>query len=235
MPSEDFFIDHGAAQYERPTQRVQGLWDRAKRICEQCPVMRECARDSLGEIDGVWGGLDPAQRLELRGMHGRKVRALRGPKKLEYMALAWELKEGRNMLPMDIARTMGLSVSVVQYLLRIQGEYLEKQAQEKNATPPTVSSVVRPPWPRRGPDEGDGWVRYSGRVVRGYYVGQTEDDAWFLMKVPLSKEYSTAWFKAEDVHLTRKIPREVRRRAGQESRIYGTALKRYSEDVKQAG
>lgn len=237
MPTERFFVDHGVVQYERPTQKTQAIWDHAKAVCHDCPVKWQCARDSLGERDGVWGGMDPIERAAVRKLLNPKVRAMTGPRKEEYARLADHLRNGCKYQARDVARIMGLSESVVSYLVEWHADHVAATAQS-TADVVTLELPDRPlaPWPVADPEDGEAWVRYSGGVVRGYYLGQTEDDTWFFMKVPLSKEYSAAWFKAEDVQMRKKTPRQVRRRVGNESRIYGTSLKRYSGDeVKQAG
>ncbi|MGW2075068.1 WhiB family transcriptional regulator [Streptomyces sp. NPDC001953] len=40
----------------------------AKRVCGRCPVLEPCLHDALerGETHGVWGGLDPDERLQLK-------------------------------------------------------------------------------------------------------------------------------------------------------------------------
>jgi WhiB family redox-sensing transcriptional regulator len=42
---------------------------RAKDICAECPVRRQCLAWVLlcGDEFGIWGGLDPGQRLALEG------------------------------------------------------------------------------------------------------------------------------------------------------------------------
>lgn len=50
----------------------------AKRVCQPCPVRRECLRNALelGEQEGVWGGLTSAERRNLQ-VHGMAVRTVR--------------------------------------------------------------------------------------------------------------------------------------------------------------
>jgi WhiB family redox-sensing transcriptional regulator len=48
----------------------------AKAICADCPVRVSCLAHALteGEDEGVWGGLDPAERRTLRRAHRRAAR-----------------------------------------------------------------------------------------------------------------------------------------------------------------
>lgn len=236
MTTASFFVDHGPAQYKRPGRKLLEAWSRAKEICEFCPVRLECARDSLGEHEGVWGGLDPAERSVLRKLHSVQVRRMDGDDKQEYAELAHRLRNGFKYQTRDVSRIMGVTEGTVAYLVDWYNDYLASQPKE-TAEVVTLELPDAPlrPWPVKDPENGDAWVRYAGGVVRGYYLGQTEDGAWFFMKAALSKEDSSAWFKAQDVQMRRTMPRNVRRRVGNESRIYGTSLSRYSGDLKQAG
>lgn len=46
--------------------RVVAAWNRAKDICDTCPVLAPCRRDTLGEPAGVWGGRDAVERASAR-------------------------------------------------------------------------------------------------------------------------------------------------------------------------
>ena len=39
-----------------------------KRLCESCPVQKECLAYAVAnpELQGIWGGLTPKERLQLR-------------------------------------------------------------------------------------------------------------------------------------------------------------------------
>lgn len=55
--------------------------DRAKRICERCPVMRYCLEYALvnNEHDGVWGGKSERERRNMRKrIRNAGVRATQG-------------------------------------------------------------------------------------------------------------------------------------------------------------
>lgn len=51
-----------------PVGNAQAKGKMAKRICGQCPVRRECLAYALhhGLEHGIWGGLTPNERKELR-------------------------------------------------------------------------------------------------------------------------------------------------------------------------
>lgn len=90
-------------------------WDKAKRVCARCPVMAECRRDHLGETWGVWGGLDPEQRKELRTKRSRTVSHLsRGDK--VWLAKFIGHMRSKNSPPGDIQRLLALDSRAVDYL-----------------------------------------------------------------------------------------------------------------------
>jgi len=238
---EMFFSDTGTDGLARPTQKTQREWDRAKAVCATCPVIKECARDNLGEMEGVWGGLDPAQRIRLRSTHSFNVRKLTGPVKLEYAKLAHMLRTERKLGFQDIGRIIGIGPQTAQYLWQW---YVDWEKLQKAETPKVVDLELPEPkkisanaeWPKTSPVHGDAWIRYARRVVYGHYLGQTEDDAWYSFRVRLAGvEYSVAWFKAEDVKFTRDVARVVLTRVGKGSRIYGTALSPDHRRTSQAG
>jgi hypothetical protein len=41
------------------------LYERARRVCEECPVAGFCLEIGLYEKWGMWGGLEPNARLKL--------------------------------------------------------------------------------------------------------------------------------------------------------------------------
>lgn len=120
-----FFVDHGPASYEEPTPKVQAAWDHAKAVCVDCPVMVQCARDCLGEVDGVWGGMDPAERLTARRKLGERLRLTTGRVKEEYARLAYELHERLGYT--EAARLVGVNVSTAKYLVGWWRTHLEEQ------------------------------------------------------------------------------------------------------------
>lgn len=243
---ELFFVDHGTENFSKPSTRIQRLWDAAKAVCINCPVMLECARDNLGEIEGVWGGLDPAQRVALRKQHATNIRKLTGPVKQEYQDLAWMLRTEQGLPWTDVARIIGTTTEAVTHLYDLEKERREdaqqaaEAAQEAISGPPAkVAEVIRlapVAFPDKDPTNGNAWVRYGRDVVWGYYLGQTDDDQWFYLKIKLlAQEYSVCWIKAEDVKLVRPVARNVMTRVGNGSRIYGTTISGGDRGAKEAG
>lgn len=241
---EMFFFSNGKETLAHPSSKVQAEWNRAKEVCATCPVLEKCARDNLGEVEGVWGGLDPAQRIKLRVAHSANVRKLRGPVKKEYAKLAYDLREERKLPWSEIARLIGINNGTAQYLhgwwvdcLEARAKRTAKKVVDVELPEATVTELhPNAQFPQAPPTTGDAWVRYGRRVVYGLYLGQTEDDQWFSFKVKLlGPEYSVGWFKAEDVKLTKPITRNVLTRVGKGSRIYGTVISPRGGRAAEAG
>lgn len=237
---EMFFPPNGTHSITNPSAKMEAQWKRAKAVCATCPVIKQCARDNLGEIEGVWGGMDPAERARQRSHHGYYIRNLEGRRKEEYARLAHMLRVERRLPFADVGRIMGFSHVTAQYLYDWWKAYLLRQSEgvtDLQLPSPEDEVIELHPnaqFPAKPPMEGDGWVRVGRRVSWGNYLGQTEDDAWFYMKVRLlGTEYSICWIKVEDVQLTREVTRNVLTRVGNGSRIYGTTLSR--RGTSQAG
>jgi hypothetical protein len=48
-----------------PENEEPHLYERARRICEDCPVIGICLEIGLEDKWGMWGGLDPVSRYKL--------------------------------------------------------------------------------------------------------------------------------------------------------------------------
>ncbi|MGH9291933.1 MAG: WhiB family transcriptional regulator, partial [Acidimicrobiales bacterium] len=46
-------------------------YGQARAICAGCPVVEPCLRAGMGEAFGMWGGLSPRERQQLRRRHER--------------------------------------------------------------------------------------------------------------------------------------------------------------------
>lgn len=106
-----FFPDpaRGKADIPQPIQ-----WAAAKKICYRCPVWLECQRDSMGERDGVWGGLDPLERKKIRREHDREVMAM--PRRERYAIAQFVAKVKKDHLWSEVSRIVGLGVGVLMEL-----------------------------------------------------------------------------------------------------------------------
>jgi WhiB family redox-sensing transcriptional regulator len=45
---------------DRPRRHL--IYEPARTVCAQCPVVEECRQAGMGEDQGMWGGMSPTQR-----------------------------------------------------------------------------------------------------------------------------------------------------------------------------
>ena len=62
VPTAVFFPEHG----HQPTEALA--------ICQECPVVVECAADGIDEEHGVWAGMTERSRRRHRAARARAVR-----------------------------------------------------------------------------------------------------------------------------------------------------------------
>lgn len=63
--TEIFFLPDLDVRDHRPLN--QGNYTEAKKICQQCPHLAECAEWGIyNEEYGMWGGMTPAERTTMR-------------------------------------------------------------------------------------------------------------------------------------------------------------------------
>jgi hypothetical protein len=197
-----YFFAPGGLPDRKPTEKTQAAWDQAKEICQMCPVLAQCRRDTLGEEYGVYGGLDQYQRFQVRMALRKAVR--RWPQErrrawgrelqtLREMGLKWS----------GIHSRTGLPQSAAEWLLK---EWLAEQP----APQPTATVVDLPLPPLREetpfpPENGrrDAWVRHRGVVSDGWYRGETADGQWINVTTHAGRGQVHKWFHKDDVRLYR--------------------------------
>lgn len=77
-PTHWFFLDRA----EESANKVYG-YQRARKICERCPVRQECLEYALampnGASHGLWGGTSPRERRTLRKNRAEVAKAEADP------------------------------------------------------------------------------------------------------------------------------------------------------------
>lgn len=80
---DDVFFGYEEDRY----QFTNATSEFAKAICARCPVIMECARWAIrNESWGIWGGLTPAERVQIRGV---PYPVTRGPAEDDDFAASW--------------------------------------------------------------------------------------------------------------------------------------------------
>lgn len=125
MPVEDFYGECGSV-YNKPKPGLKALWDEAKKVCQTCPVLQECRRDSLGEEFGVWGGRDQYERHLARRELAAQIR--QWPRE-DRLRLARRLRSmrRRGMSRYEIRRLTGVMPRVYEALMSDLRAWREEQ------------------------------------------------------------------------------------------------------------
>ncbi|MFF9268585.1 WhiB family transcriptional regulator [Streptomyces rochei] len=197
-----FFAAAGGLPDKKPARAAQALYDQAKEICQDCPVLRQCQRDTLGEEYGVYGGRDPHERYLIRQ---KLAKAVKGWPLQRRLAWAEEIHRLRadGMLWKDIQTFTGITKSAGELLVRIWDQHLEEQEAPEVVEIPTPEPVAKKPFPAR-PGRRHAWVRHTyGAMSDAWYRGQTADGKWVYMTTFSGRGQVHKWFPADDVHLYR--------------------------------
>lgn len=204
-----YFFAPGGPNNRPPGKATQAKWDQAKKTCARCPVRAQCARDTLGEPYGVWGGRDQWERFRIRQALAHAVR--RWPRERQ---LAWgrELTRWRDLDKTwkAIQQMTGIPESPGIYLVSEWEKHLaalkEQESKVVDLPLPEPEGREKTPFPER-PGKRHAWVRRhaSNLVADGYYKGQTADGAWIYLQLS-GRASSYMWARAEDVQIYQPQP-----------------------------
>lgn len=196
-----FFAEAGMHN-RKPAPAVQARWDQAKEICEMCPVLKECRRDTLGEEYGVFGGRDQFERYKMR-------RAL--PQAVQNWPRDRQMSWGRELSMMrdagltwsTIQTQCGMPPAAAEFLVR-----LFRAAKKPKVVKKTVTDLQLPPIGRK-PDfpEKSGrmhaWVRHNGGISDAWYRGETADGEWVNVTTYSGRGNVNKWFPRAEVRFYR--------------------------------
>jgi WhiB family redox-sensing transcriptional regulator len=209
---EDFglFFADGSMANRPPGAGTQAKWDQAKEICQGCPVLAQCRRDTLGEEYGVYGGLDQYERYIARRVLAKQARGWTSAQRLEWGKALLTLRD-RGLSLREIMTQSGVLPSLATKLLEEAEKDRETTARAKAAG---VVDLALPEIPARGPrpfPERPGrrhaWVRRGAVISDAFYRAQTPDGAFFYMKTKTSRGGEThTWVRAEHVHIYHPQP-----------------------------
>jgi hypothetical protein len=200
------FFAEGGQPNRKPSATVQLLWDQAKELCAMCPVKRECARDTLGEEYGVFGGVDQFQRFKIRMALRKAVRTWPEERRRAWGKDLYELRES-GMHWSTIHTRTGMPMGAAEWLVKSYVEELKER-------PKAVAGITDLPLPERDerlplfpdkPGRRDAWVRHRGLISDGWYRGETPDGAWINCTTQAGRGQVHKWVPAEDVRLYRPV------------------------------
>lgn len=200
------FFSPGGQANRSPAKITQARWNEAKEICAMCPVIAECARDTLGEEYGVFGGLDEHQRYLIRRRLYKAVDNWPRQRRLAWGKEIHALREAGFTFTQILSRT-GIPAGVAEKLLSVWLAYCEEVAKTSAEVvdlqlpePEETPSVRLPAFPDR-PGRRNCWVRHRGIVSDGWYRGETPDGAYIQATTFAGRGQVNKWFAREDVHL----------------------------------
>jgi Transcription factor WhiB len=211
MPTKVFFPPRSPLLGRPPSDDVRAAWEHAKTICDQCPVLAQCRRDTLGEEYGVWGGLDEGQRARRRADLARQARRW-PPEKRQAWGAQLHALHSRGITWTRIRRDCGIAPVLGQKLI---AEYREAKKQReaegtaaRKAAPAVTPKRAAPPFPT-APGDRHAWVRRGGLVRDAWYRAQTHDGVWVQVQVDSGRGRSMAWVHASDVHMYYPQPKVI--------------------------
>lgn len=97
------------------------------------PVMHQCRRDTLGENDGVWGGLDPHQRFRIRQALPAAVKRRPQERRLRLGKELCRLRHELDTVFREIQRMTGIPEKPAMYLIREWERHLRALEDEEPA------------------------------------------------------------------------------------------------------
>lgn len=200
------FLAEVSAINRPPPKAVQRAWDQAKEICDMCPVKMQCRRDTLGEAYGVWGGLDPFERFQIRQALTAAVKRWPQERRLRWGQELARLRDAEIVFR-EIQRMTGIPESPAMYLIR---EW-ERHLKEMEAQQAVEVVELRIPVPKNRADmpfpDVSGrrhlWARNNGIVQDCWYRGQTADGLWINVQVGGrgGRSSSHKWIPSEHVRI----------------------------------
>ena len=212
---QHLFFSPGGQPNRKPAKVTQKRWDQAKEICAMCPVLKECARDTLSEEYGVFGGLDEHQRYLIRRRLYKAVDNWPEARRLAWAREIWSLRQADMTWSQILYRT-GIPAGAGEKLLKIWTDRLAAQQQDSPKVvdlelpePEEEAEERLPRFPDR-PGRRNCWVRHRGVVADAWYRGETPDGKWVYATTNAGRGQVNKWFMAEDVHLYRPVAAVIR-------------------------
>lgn len=200
------FLAEVSAINRPPPKAVQRAWDQAKEICDMCPVKMQCRRDTLGEAYGVWGGLDPFERFQIRQALTAAVKRWPLERRLRWGEELARLRDAEIVFR-EIQRMTGIPEAPAMHLIREWRRHLKELAEQQPAEVVELSVVEvdgarKRPFPSV-PGRRHLWARNNGLVQDCWYLAQTDDGAWIYVLIDgRGRRYSSRkWIRAENAKI----------------------------------
>lgn len=213
-PEDDHLFYAGGDGHSAVRPKTLRSWTQAKEICAMCPVLQQCREATRGEIYGVWGGLDPHERMLARRRFAKEVERWPESQRLDWGKALAELRDA-GMRWSDIQAQTGVPEQTAERLIR---QWREHRPAER---PEVVDLALPEPGHRRElpfPDrlgERHLWARHNGMVTDCWYRGQTADGEWVYVETWAGQGRSVKkWIPTEDVQVYSPQPVTIKNYAG---------------------
>lgn len=213
--------------------KVIAAWNRAKEICNSCPVLESCRRDTLGEPHGVWGGRDPLERqTERRRLTDRAANwspAFRAKVAERVYLLRHETREVRDFTEIQLITGMNGGLASKLYFEEAERrEAAQKAAQAPQGASEDLESLSLPELPEE-PGQRHLWVIHMGVVRDAYYKAHSLDGTHVKVELRDARAMTRTWLPLEHVRFYTEPERVEKRMKGRDrfgirgKRDYGEA------------
>lgn len=205
-PEDDKLFFAGGSGHTKASLTVQAAWDAAKQICRNCPVLLECGSATLGESQGVWGGMDPWDRALARRRLTREIERWPLERRLAVGEVMCRLRL-RGLKWIEVQAESGIPEGSAQKL----AEQWERHQESLKATVielplPEPSHRSDLPFPK-GHGERHLWARHNGMITDCWYRAQTPDGAWIYVETWAGHGRAVKkWVRATDVRIYNPQP-----------------------------
>ncbi|MGK5530892.1 WhiB family transcriptional regulator [Streptomyces sp. URMC 129] len=180
-----------------PGEPVTVTTARAKAVCEGCPVLEQCRRDTLGEPYGIWGGRDEEERRTARRRLAGRVSKADAAERLAWGRLAYESYQ----IDPSWTRTqhrLGLGASTAK---KLAGEYEQTlPTEEAEAPPPGGPKLLKPNWPRRR-GQKHAWAFYLGHMNDVFLLAQDVSGEFFRVQIDTKRSGAQPWIPVSDLRI----------------------------------
>lgn len=184
-----------------PPARQKKL-DRAKAICKTCPVLNQCRRDTLGEIEGVFGGRDEWQRQLIRTQIPRAYRTKwPASRRRAWQAYVYGLHTYQGLSFKQIKYLTGIPLKLAQEMTETWEAYLAALPPPPEKIRTRQPRIKNPIQPRAGfpekPGRRDCWVLEGNYAADCWYRGETRDGVWVQVEIQSFRTNIHKWVKRE--------------------------------------
>lgn len=206
------------SHWVKPSPKRQAIWDSwIDYHCKHCPVLELCARDTLGEEHGIWGGMTQFERhlarrrletaakkwpAEKRDFFGKEVS--------DFRRQGWEYSRitHRTGLTKRLATELQQEWEAKAEQRRLEREQEERRRalEASREAEKALGGLVVRPLPDK-PGQRDLWVRYRGQIFDATYRAHSEDDRF--IRADIRHLQAMPWIPARDCRIYKPVVKKT--------------------------